>query len=249
MPTGHPVPEVLDAAQRVPSPQDLETVSRQLGRPARDIVEIAARCVCGHPLVATTAPRLASGIPFPTVYYLTHPVATAAVSRLEAAGEMVSMNERLERDTALRQGMQRAHEDYLAVRRAIGERSGVGEVPEIDGVSAGAMPGRVKCLHVMAAHSLAAGPGVNPLGDETLAGITPWFSPEVCACEGAWDTESPAPQQDRSRHVRTQAQDPEAKRRERAARRAAREGGARDAASTASGQGGATERAVEDEGE
>jgi hypothetical protein len=33
------------------------------------------------------------------------------------------------------------------------------------------MPDRVKCLHVLAAHSLAAGPGVNPLGDETLAAV------------------------------------------------------------------------------
>ena len=46
-------------------------------------------------------------------------------------------------------------------------RDGV-SVPEIEGVSAGGMPNRVKCLHVLAAHALAAGPGVNPLGDEVL---------------------------------------------------------------------------------
>lgn len=222
MSTGPAAPEALSAADRVPTEADLETVSRQLGRPARDIVEIAARCVCGNPLVATTAPRLSSGIPFPTVYYLTHPAVTAAVSRLEANGEMVRMNERLETDTQLAGAMQHAHEGYLSVRAAIGVRSGVGEVPEISGVSAGGMPQRVKCLHVMAAHALAAGPGVNPLGDETLAGIAQWWTPEVCACEGAWDTEGPAPSRDRSRHVRTQEQqDAAAKRQERAAKRAA----------------------------
>ena len=42
-------------------------------------------------------------------------------------------------------------------------------MPEIEGISAGGMPDRVKCLHVLAAHALAAGPGVNPLGDEVLA--------------------------------------------------------------------------------
>lgn len=31
------------------------------------------------------------------------------------------------------------------------------------------MPDRVKCLHVLMAHSLAKGRGVNPFGDETLA--------------------------------------------------------------------------------
>ncbi|WP_407645653.1 DUF501 domain-containing protein [Galactobacter valiniphilus] len=226
-----PVAEALAAAERTPSQQDLDTVSRQLGRPARDIVEIGARCVCGNPLVATTAPRLSSGIPFPTTYYLTHPVITAAVSRLEAAGEMVTMNERLETDEELQAAQLRAHEHYLAVRDAIGERSGVGPVPEIDGVSAGAMPARVKCLHVMVGHSLAAGPGVNALGDEALAKITQWWTADVCACAGAWDTEAPVPEQDRSRHVRTQAGDPEAKRRERAAKRAAREAAEAEAGS------------------
>ena len=35
--------------------------------------------------------------------------------------------------------------------------------------SGGGMPDRVKCLHVVIAHSLAKGPGVNPFGDEALA--------------------------------------------------------------------------------
>ena len=35
-------------------------------------------------------------------------------------------------------------------------------------MSAGGMPDRVKCLHALVAHALAAGQGVNPLGDEAL---------------------------------------------------------------------------------
>lgn len=213
--------ESLDERQRVPSDADLDTLSRQLGRPVRDVVEIGARCVCGNPLVATTAPRLASGIPFPTTFYLTHPVITAAVSRLEAAGEMAVMTERLGRDEALAGAYRAAHEHYLAVRDAIGERTGVGAVPEIAGVSAGGMPTRVKCLHVLVGHSLAAGPGVNPLGDEALGKIAEWWTPERCHCAGAWDTAGEAPARDRSRHVKTQSGDPEAKKRERAAARAA----------------------------
>ncbi|MGR6902796.1 DUF501 domain-containing protein, partial [Glutamicibacter sp. BSL13] len=139
--------EALDAAGRTPSEKDLETLSRQLNRPVRDVVEIGARCVCGNPLVATTAPRLSSGIPFPTTYYLTHPVITSAVSRLEAAGVMNQMNERLGQDPQLAAAYREAHESYLANRDAIGRRSGTGEVPEIAGVSAGGMPTRVKCLH------------------------------------------------------------------------------------------------------
>ena len=165
MDAANPNHEALDAAARVPSEQDLDTLSRQLNRPVRDVVEIGARCVCGNPLVATTAPRLSSGIPFPTTYYLTHPVITAAVSRLEAAGLMNEMNAELGEDVALAQAYAQAHQHYLSVRDAIGERSGTGAVPEIAGVSAGGMPTRVKCLHVLVGHSLAAGPGVNPLGD------------------------------------------------------------------------------------
>lgn len=220
-PATAPRHEALDADQRIPTPADLDTLSRQLGRPARDVVEIGARCVCGNPLVATTAPRLASGIPFPTTFYLTHPVITAAVSRLEAAGTMAEMAGRLGDDAGLAAAYTAAHRDYLAARAAVGARTGVGAVPEIDGVSAGGMPTRVKCLHVLVGHSLAAGPGVNPLGDEALAGIAEWWTADRCHCEGAWDANAPVPERDRSRHVKTQAEDPAAKKARRAAARQA----------------------------
>jgi uncharacterized protein len=185
---------------RRPSPHDLEVLSRQLGRPVRDVVEIPARCICGNPLVAATSPRLSTGTPFPTTFYLTHPVITSAVSRLEAAGLMNQMNERLAGDADLAGRYRAAHEAYLASRAEIGARSGTGAVPEIDGVSAGGMPTRVKCLHVLVGHSLAAGPGVNPLGDEALAGIAEWWTRGRCYCDGAWDTGGEVPSQDLSRH-------------------------------------------------
>lgn len=186
----------------VPTQHDLDTLSLQLNRPVRDVVEIPARCICGNPLVAATAPRLSNGIPFPTTYYLTHPVLTAAASRLEAAGLMNEMTERLATDTELAAAYQNAHEAYIRARNEIGERAGTGPVPEIDGISAGGMPTRVKCLHVLVGHALAAGPGVNPLGDETLAALAPWWTAEVCSCEGAWDQSAPVPKKDLSRHVK-----------------------------------------------
>lgn len=189
---------------RTPSEHDLDVLSRQLGRPVRDVVEIGARCVCGNPLVATTAPRLSNGIPFPTTYYLSHPVVTAAVSRLEAEGVMTEMSERLTADAGLAADYRRAHAAYLEARNDVGARAGTGAVPEIDGVSAGGMPTRVKCLHVLVGHALAAGPGVNPLGDEAIQRITPWWTQERCSCDGAWDTSGQAPDADLSRHTRTQ---------------------------------------------
>lgn len=155
-----------------PSDDDVRIVSRQLGRPARDVVGIAARCVCGAPTVVATRPRLADGTPFPTFYYLTHPAATAAVSTLEAEGRMPQLAALLEGATA--EAYRAAHEQYLA------DRESVLEVEEIAGISAGGMPDRVKCLHALVGHALAAGPGVNPIGDLALAEAT--WSPERCEC-------------------------------------------------------------------
>lgn len=192
----------MSTADRTVTEQDLDTLSLQLGRPVRDVVEIGARCVCGNPLVATTAPRLSNGIPFPTTFYLTHPVLTAAVSRLEADGEMSRMNDRLAEDAELAAAHRSAHEAYLSERDRVGRAAGVGEVSEIAGISAGGMPERVKCLHVLVGHSLAAGPGVNRLGDEALEKIAEWWTPDACRCDGAWDASAEVPKKDLSRHVK-----------------------------------------------
>lgn len=72
-----------------PTDQDIRVLSAQLGRTVRDVIEIPARCVCGNPLVAATAPRLSNGSPFPTVFYLAHPAITAAASRLEAGLSLI----------------------------------------------------------------------------------------------------------------------------------------------------------------
>ncbi|MDO5617540.1 DUF501 domain-containing protein [Kocuria sp.] len=169
-----------------PTELDLQVLSRQLGRTVRDVVEIPARCVCGNPLVAATAPRLSNGTPFPTVFYLAHPVITAAVSRLEAEGAMYAMTDRLAQDADLAASYESSHRDFLAERERIRVASGTGEVPEIEGISAGGMPTRVKCLHVLVGHALAAGPGVNRLGDETLEMIAQTWDGLSCHCDPAW---------------------------------------------------------------
>ena len=156
------------------SSTDLAAVARQLGRAPRSARAVAHRCPCGLPDVIESDPRLEDGTPFPTLYYLTCPRAVSAVGRLEATGVMQEMTERLAADPALAAAYRRAHEAYLAARTAIAE------VPEIAGISAGGMPDRVKCLHVLAAHALAAGEGVNPLGDEVLSRLPAWWSAGPC---------------------------------------------------------------------
>lgn len=156
----------------LPTDDDVRIVSRQLGRPARDVVGIAARCVCGAPTVVSTKPRLSDGTPFPTFYYLTHPAATAAVSTLEAEGQMPGLAALLVNDVA--DTYRAAHAQYIA------DRESVAIVDEVSGISAGGMPDRVKCLHALVGHALAAGPGVNPIGDIALERAA--WSPLVCEC-------------------------------------------------------------------
>lgn len=159
------------------SPADLAELEAQLGRTPRGVVGIAWRCACGKPGVVKTVPRLENGTPFPTVYYLTAPRLVAACSTLEADGVMAEMSRRLLEDQDLADRYRAAHEAYLADRVALGE------VPEIEGISAGGMPTRVKCLHVLVGHALAAGPGVNPLGDEALSLIRERFGEVCCGVE------------------------------------------------------------------
>lgn len=156
---------------------DRAIIAEQLGRPPRALRAIAARCPSGHPAVVQTNPRLENGTPFPTLYYLTCPRLCSMVGRLEASGIMREMTERLTEDGELAATYQRAHESYLAERDAID--------PLGHEVSAGGMPGRVKCLHVHLAHSLAVGPGVNPFGDQTLELLRGegWPSGECAAAE------------------------------------------------------------------
>ncbi len=147
------------------SDADADAVAEQLDRVPRGVAGVAWRCPCGKPGVIATESRLPDGTPFPTTYYLTCQRATAAISTLEAEGVMAEMSQRLQEDPALAASYYKAHRAYLA------DRAEYGPVPEIEGISAGGMPVRVKCLHVLVAHSLAAGPGVNPLGDEALEAI------------------------------------------------------------------------------
>ena len=152
----------MTAAEDPASGRDEAAVAAQLGRPPRSVRAVAHRCPCGNPDVVATEPRLDDGTPFPTTFYLTCPRAASMIGTLEASGLMKEMTDRLERDEELAAAYRRAHEAYLRYRESIAD------VPEIHGVSAGGMPTRVKCLHVLAGQALGQGRGVNPLGDEVL---------------------------------------------------------------------------------
>ena len=162
------------------SEKDLEIVAAQLQRTPRDVYAVGHRCPCGAVDVVETPPRLADGTPFPTFYYATCPKLTAAISTLESSGLMIEMNDRLQSDPELSGKYQAAHDDYEAARDAVAKELNL-DVPEVKGTTAGGMPDRVKCLHSLIAHSLAAGEGVNPLGDQALAALPNWWQNKPCS--------------------------------------------------------------------
>jgi hypothetical protein len=153
---------------------DLSAVEAQLGRPPRGTHAVGHRCPCGLPDVVVTEPRLPDGTPFPTTYYLTCPRAASLIGTLEGSGLMREMESRLADDPGLAATYAAAHRAYLAGRARLGD------VPEIAAVYAGGMPDRVKCLHALAGQALAAGPGVNPLGDEVLELLGAWWAEGPC---------------------------------------------------------------------
>jgi hypothetical protein len=152
--------------------RDRAVVQAQLGRPPRAMRAIAHRCGCGLPDVVETNPRLEDGTPFPTLYYLTCPRAASAIGRLESEGLMKTMTARLAEDAELQARYDAAAADYVARRDAL---EVLGKAP-----AQGGMPDRVKCLHVLVAHSLAVGQGVNPFGDEALGLLPDWGAGGPC---------------------------------------------------------------------
>jgi hypothetical protein len=93
---------------------------------------------------------------------------------------MAQLQARLGEEPELAAAYELAHKKYLADRDKTANELGL-DVPEIKDFSAGGMSTRVKCLHALIGHALAAGPGVNPIGDIALEACS--WSPSKCTCE------------------------------------------------------------------
>ena len=115
-------PQAAGPPTREPaSDDDLAVVGAQLGRTPRGTRVVAHRCPCGLPDVVETTPRLPDGTPFPTLFYLTCPRAVAECGRLESAGVMREMTDRLAEDPELAARYPAARSG-AAARRAFSSR-------------------------------------------------------------------------------------------------------------------------------
>lgn len=169
-----PAPDASYDAQLARPPMDPVDEARaaeMIGRPLRGESAVAVRCGWGMPAVLRVAPHLADGTPFPTMFWLSCPLASKAVGRLEASGVMSDLTRRLTEDPDLGAEYAAASDRYVAARDQLGT-----EVPRND--SAGGMPVRVKCLHTLYAHHLATED--NPVGAWVAERVEPLPCPAPC---------------------------------------------------------------------
>lgn len=161
---------------------DGEAVAVQLGRPLRAPADVVTRCHLGMPTVTRVPPILDDGTPFPTLFWLTCPLAGRRIGRLESAGGVRAMDRKAKADADFAAALQAAHDRYAAQRDAA-VLPGASRRPT--GGVAGSQGG-VKCLHAHYADH-AAGNG-NPVG-----GITaPWVEPLDCEAPCVVDSDEGA---------------------------------------------------------
>ncbi len=133
---------------------ELEQVTRLLGRPPAAGLRVVLRSPQGAPAVIENAPFLNDGSPMPTRYWLVDPRLRAAVSALESGGGVRAAEAAV--DPVV---LARAHARYAAERDALIPAGHVGPRPSggVGGTRAG-----VKCLHAHLAWWLVGGD--DPVG-------------------------------------------------------------------------------------
>jgi uncharacterized protein len=156
---------------------DLDVIERQLGRPARGVVGVAARCPHGRPAVVEQASYLEDGTPFPTTFYLTCPAAVERLSRLESAGGVARYEALARDDAAVGQELRAGRRAQSRLRRPAPRMRDGGASLDL-GIGGVAREGAVKCLHAHAAFALARPD--YAFGRRVLAEVEPLFPVEGC---------------------------------------------------------------------
>lgn len=154
---------------------DRAVVAIQLGRPPRSAITVGARCDLGLPVVIDVPPILEDGTPFPTMHWLTCPLALLRISRLESDGGVRRADELIATDPETADAFRGAMERYAASRDAQIPDDWKG--PRPSGGIAGSRGG-VKCLHAQYADTVSG--NENPIGADVAAGIEPLDCTEPC---------------------------------------------------------------------
>ncbi len=137
---------------------DSEVLALQIGRPLRARSTVLRRCDLGLPIVAEVPPVLDTGEPFPTLYWLTCPLAHRRIARIEGRGGVRDAQRKIEADPGFAHAVDEAHARYARNRNAL--LPAAARHHPSGGV--GGSSGGVKCLHAHYA-DFAAG-NDNPIG-------------------------------------------------------------------------------------
>lgn len=157
---------------------DRRIIEVQIGRPLRAPSVVVARCHLALPVVVQVPPHLDDGTPFPTLFWLTCPLAATRIGRLEGAGGVKRMEAKAHADPAFADALGRAHADYEETRSRLVEDD---RGPQPTGGVGGTAKG-VKCLHAHYAHTAAG--GENPVGELVADWIEPLDCEVVCVANG-----------------------------------------------------------------
>ncbi|MDJ0790396.1 MAG: DUF501 domain-containing protein [Acidimicrobiia bacterium] len=157
---------------------DRAVVAIQIGRPPRSEVSVEARCHLGLPVVIWVPPLLDDGTPFPTSHWLTCPLATLRVSRLEAEGGVKAADADIAADETLAERWSRTMVRYRTERDDRIPDDWEGAVP--GGGVAGSRWG-VKCLHAQYADTAAG--NENPIGERVALDVEPLDCARPCVID------------------------------------------------------------------
>lgn len=156
-------------------------IAAQLGRPTRSESEVRATCALGLPVVIEVPPVLEDGTPFPTTFWLTCPLASKRIGRLEGLGGVKQLERYAEHDEAFGAALDAAHARYARERDA--------RLPDgLEHAPSGGVGGTrtgIKCLHAHYA-DFAAG-NENPVGAVTAPFVEPLDCTTPCVVDGERD--------------------------------------------------------------
>lgn len=161
------------------STDDHEVVRAQIGREPHPGARVVSRCHLDLPVVIEVPPLLPDGTPFPTLYWLTCPLVTTRIGRLESSGGVRRMEGKASADPGFKRGLADANRQYAEERAALLPKHA--EIAPSGGVG-GAEDG-VKCLHAHYAHTRAG--GENPVGADVANWVEPLDCAERCVEDGA----------------------------------------------------------------
>ena len=151
-------------------------VAALLGREPRGLRAIPVADECGDPLVIRVA-SVVDDKPFPTLYWLVGAELCLRIDRLEAAGWIARLQDRVDASTPLQQAMRDDHARHRedrsrflsdAERQLLSER-GMQAALDERGIGGISEPTRIRCLHTWYAAHLVTPNTIGQLVDELIA--------------------------------------------------------------------------------